>query len=41
MATQAISLTGGVNFRDLGGYLTRDGRQTKWHKLVRAGTWQS
>jgi protein-tyrosine phosphatase len=38
MTTQAISLTGGVNFRDLGGYLTRDGRQTKWHKLVRAGT---
>jgi len=31
-----ISLEGAVNFRDLGGYATTDGRRTKWRVLFRA-----
>ncbi len=31
-----ISLEGAVNFRDLGGYGTLDGRRTKWRVLFRA-----
>jgi protein-tyrosine phosphatase len=31
-----IALEGAVNFRDLGGYETGDGRQTRWRTLFRA-----
>jgi protein-tyrosine phosphatase len=31
-----IALEGAVNFRDLGGYETRDGRRTRWRTLFRA-----
>lgn len=31
-----IILDGCVNFRDLGGYQTEDGRQTRWRRLFRA-----
>ncbi|MFC6290744.1 tyrosine-protein phosphatase [Levilactobacillus angrenensis] len=38
MARQrVIPVTGGMNFRDLGGYTTADGRTVKWQKLFRAG----
>ena len=38
--TQArlLPLQGGHNFRDLGGYATRDGRQVRWRQLFRSGT---
>lgn len=32
-----ITLEGGINFRDLGGYTTKDGRSVKWRKLFRSG----
>lgn len=36
MATNRIlKVTGGLNFRELGGYPTVDGHTVKWHKLVR------
>ena len=36
MANQRIlKVTGGLNFRELGGYPTVDGHTVKWHKLVR------
>ncbi len=35
--TRVVALQGGVNFRDLGGYLTADQRQVRWHKLFRCG----
>ena len=25
------------NFRELGGYPTQDGRQIRWHKILRSG----
>ncbi len=31
-----IALSGAVNFRDLGGYATGDGRRTRWRTLFRA-----
>ena len=31
-----IALEGAVNFRDLGGYATVDGRRTRWRVLFRA-----
>jgi protein-tyrosine phosphatase len=31
-----IALDGAVNFRDLGGYATNDGRRTRWRVLFRA-----
>ncbi len=34
--TRALALDGCVNFRDLGGYRTRDGRQVRWRQLFRA-----
>lgn len=36
VAERVISMEGLVNFRDLGGYLTADGRRTKWGKLLRS-----
>jgi protein tyrosine/serine phosphatase len=32
-----ILLEGQTNFRDLGGYQTRDGRTVKWRQLYRSG----
>jgi protein-tyrosine phosphatase len=31
-----VALDGAVNFRDLGGYVTADGRRTRWRTLFRA-----
>lgn len=36
-ATAKISLSGGVNFRDLGGYATSDGRHVRSGRLFRSG----
>jgi protein-tyrosine phosphatase len=33
---RVIALEGAVNFRDLGGYATTDGRRTRWRVLFRA-----
>ncbi len=33
-----IALSGGHNFRDMGGYPARDGRTTAWGRLYRSGT---
>lgn len=33
-----LELEEGINFRELGGYLTEDGRKIKWHKLLRCGS---
>lgn len=35
-APRGILLEGAVNFRDLGGYPTKDGRQVKWGKIYRS-----
>ncbi|WP_125580783.1 tyrosine-protein phosphatase [Levilactobacillus cerevisiae] len=35
MPERVLNLTGGFNFRDLGGYQASDGRVTKWHTLLR------
>lgn len=35
-----IPMTGCVNFRDLGGYRTREGRTVKWRKLFRSDALQ-
>ena len=32
-----LTLQGGRNFRDLGGYPTRDGRRVRWGRLYRSG----
>lgn len=32
-----LKIQHGYNFRDLGGYPTKDGLVTKWHKVVRSG----
>jgi len=37
LSTREIELDGGVNFRDLGGYATTDGRQLQWRRLLRCG----
>ncbi|MFD0896802.1 tyrosine-protein phosphatase [Loigolactobacillus binensis] len=34
---RVLDLEGGINFRELGGYPTTDGRQVKWQKILRAG----
>jgi Tyrosine phosphatase family len=36
--TRAPKLVGGLNFRDMGGYATIDGRCVRWNKLYRSGT---
>lgn len=33
--SRILKVTGGLNFRELGGYPTVDGHTVKWHKLVR------
>jgi len=35
-APRAIELQGAINFRDLGGYPTKDGKQVKWGKIYRS-----
>lgn len=35
---RVLPLAGGRNFRDLGGYPTKDGRRVKWGRLFRSGT---
>lgn len=35
--TRLLRLAGGVNFRDLGGYRTADGRRVRWKRLYRSG----
>lgn len=35
-AQRMVKLQGAINFRDLGGYATQDGRQVKWGKLYRS-----
>lgn len=37
LAERLLPLEGGVNFRDMGGYRTADGRRTKWRQLFRSG----
>lgn len=37
VAERALPLAGGINFRDLGGYETRDGRRVDWGRLFRSG----
>ncbi|TPR42670.1 tyrosine-protein phosphatase [Apilactobacillus micheneri] len=32
-----LDVKNGYNFRELGGYLTKDGRTIKWNKLIRSG----
>ncbi|MBW1604859.1 tyrosine-protein phosphatase [Lactobacillus sp. Sy-1] len=32
-----LKIKNGYNFRDIGGYPTKDGRTTKWHKIIRSG----
>jgi protein-tyrosine phosphatase len=32
-----LASEGGCNFRDLGGYRTRDGRELRWGRVFRAG----
>ena len=36
-ATRWLTLEGGKNFRDLGGYITADGQHVRWGKLFRSG----
>lgn len=36
VATRVVPLEGANNFRDLGGYLTKDGRSVRWGRLFRS-----
>ena len=38
VAERTLPLAGGVNFRDLGGYRTADGRAVRWGRVYRAGS---
>jgi protein-tyrosine phosphatase len=38
VAERTLPLVGGVNFRDLGGYRTADGRAVRWGRVYRAGS---
>ena len=38
VAERALALPGGVNFRDVGGYRTADGRAVRWGQVYRAGS---
>ncbi|WP_318765543.1 tyrosine-protein phosphatase [Lactiplantibacillus carotarum] len=33
-----LKMTNGINFRELGGYPTKDGHTVKWHKVIRTGS---
>lgn len=35
--SRIVSLDGGINFRDIGGYRNRQGRTVKWRKIMRCG----
>ncbi len=35
--TRIVSLDGGINFRDIGGYVNSQGRAVKWRKIMRCG----
>uniref|UniRef100_UPI003F6D8759 tyrosine-protein phosphatase n=1 Tax=Pseudomaricurvus sp. TaxID=2004510 RepID=UPI003F6D8759 len=37
LPTRLVPLEGGINFRDLGGYTTDDGREVSWRKIFRCG----
>ena len=37
VAEREVPLEGGINFRDLGGYATGDGRRVRWARLYRSG----
>lgn len=37
VAQRNVPLTGSINFRDLGGYATADGRRVQWGRLFRSG----
>lgn len=37
VAERGVAFAGGVNFRDLGGYGTADGRHLRWGRLFRSG----
>jgi protein-tyrosine phosphatase len=37
VAQRDVPLEGGINFRDLGGYATVDGRRVRWGRLYRSG----
>lgn len=38
LAERLLQLEGGINFRDMGGYATEDGRRVRWRRLYRSGT---
>ena len=38
VAERTLALPGGVNFRDVGGYRTADGRAVRWGQVYRAGS---
>ena len=35
--SRVLSLDGGINFRDLGGYVNKDGKAVRWRKVFRCG----
>ena len=35
--SRVLSLDGGINFRDLGGYVNKHGRAVRWRKVLRCG----
>lgn len=35
--TRVVGLDGGINFRDIGGYVNNQGRTVKWRKIMRCG----
>lgn len=37
VAERSLPLSGAVNFRDIGGYLTADGQQVRWGRVYRSG----
>lgn len=38
VAERTVRLEGGVNFRDIGGYVGLDGRRVRWGRVYRSGT---